>query len=115
MPRIAIGGSLCETNTFVPSPAIFSYFDGGSGAGRVLAAMLDGTRPEKAFLRAPYLSAIAWQTWSEPARGLYQRLEEIAGDVTALSFNMGFPAADFPDCSMSVLAYCPSAEPAARV
>ena len=87
----------------------------GIRAARALAAMLDGSRPEKAFLQAPYLSAIAWQsTWSEPARGLYRQLEEIAEGVTALSFNMGFPAADFPDCGMSVLAYGPGAEAAAR-
>jgi len=88
----------------------------GARAAQVLAQMLEtGTRPEKAFLQAPFLTAIAWQsTWGEPARGLYQRLEEIAQGQTAASFNMGFPAADFPDCGMSVLAYGPGAEAVAR-
>lgn len=79
----------------------------GARAAGVLAQMVaGGTRPAKAFLQAPYLSAIAWQsTWGEPARGLYAHLEELARDAAAMSFNMGFPAADFPDCGMSVLAY----------
>lgn len=88
----------------------------GARAAQVLAQMVEtGARPEKAFLQAPFLTAIAWQsTWSEPARRLYQRLEEIAQGQTAISFNMGFPAADFPDCGMSVLAYGPGADKAAR-
>ena len=87
----------------------------GARAARVLAAMLGGWRPQKAFLQAPFLTAIAWQsTWTEPARGLYARLEQIAQGVAAISFNMGFPAADFPDCGMSVLAYGDGAGAAAR-
>ena len=91
----------------------------GARATRVLAQMLaSGTRPAKTFLQAPYLSAIAWQsTWGEPAGKLYRRLEELVPAVSALSFNMGFPAADFADCGMSVLAYAPdaaSADAAAR-
>lgn len=88
----------------------------GARAARVLAQMLaSDERPAKAFLQAPYLSAIAWQsTWGEPARALYAHLEELARDVTAMSFNMGFPAADFIDCGMSVLAYGNRAEAAAR-
>lgn len=88
----------------------------GARAATVLAQMVEsGERPEKAFLQAPFLTAISWQsTWGEPARNLYQRLEDIAQGQTAASFNMGFPAADFPDCGMSVLAYGPGAEAAAR-
>lgn len=87
----------------------------GLRAARVLAGILvTGERPAKAFLQAPFLTAIAWQsTFTEPARGLYARLEDLARDVTAISFNMGFPAADFPDCGMSVLAYGPGADAAA--
>lgn len=89
--------------------------DTGARAARVLDAMLAGERPEKAFLQAPFLTAIAWQsTWAEPARGLYAHLHELAKETTALSFNMGFPAADFPDCGMSVLAYGPQAQATAR-
>lgn len=88
----------------------------GVRLARILSRMLeDGERPDKAFLQAPFLTSIAWQsTWAEPARGLYARLREIAHEITALSFNMGFPAADFPDCGMSVLAYGPDAHIAAR-
>ena len=87
----------------------------GARVARAMAGMLDGPRPAKAFLQAPFLTAIAWQsTWAEPARGLYAHLADLAQGVTALSFNMGFPAADFPDCGMSVLAYGPGADAAAR-
>jgi len=87
----------------------------GARAARVLGTMLAGERPDKAFLQAPFLTAIAWQsTWAEPARGLYTQLAELAQGVTALSFNMGFPAADFPDCGMSVVAYGPGAQATAR-
>lgn len=88
----------------------------GARAAAVLAQMAaTGERPEKAFLQAPFLTAIAWQsTWNEPARGLYARLEALAAEQTAMSFNMGFPAADFHDCGMSVLAYGPGAQNAAR-
>lgn len=88
----------------------------GIRAARVLETILaTGQRPAKAFLQAPFLTAIAWQsTYTEPAQGLYARLEDLARGVAAISFNMGFPAADFPDCGMSVLAYGPGAEPAAQ-
>ena len=88
----------------------------GARAAAVLAGMIEtGQRPAKAFLQAPFLTAIAWQsTWTEPARGLYARLEDLSRDVTAMSFNMGFPAADFADCGMSVLAYGVGARAAAR-
>ncbi|WP_209425259.1 M81 family metallopeptidase [Pararhodobacter sp. SW119] len=88
----------------------------GARAATVLAQMIEtGRKPEKTFLQAPFLTAISWQsTWTDPARGLYARLAEIAQDVTALSFNMGFPAADFHDCGMSVLAYGPRADGAAH-
>ena len=88
----------------------------GARAAAVLAEMMEtGEKPAKAFLQAPFLTAIAWQsTWTDPARTLYARLEEMAADVTAMSFNMGFPAADFADCGMSVLAYGKGAADAAR-
>lgn len=80
-----------------------------------LAPLQAGARPAKAFLQAPFLTAIAWQsTWAEPARGLYAQLHELSKDVDALSFNMGFPAADFPHCGMSVLAYGDRADAVAR-
>lgn len=88
----------------------------GARAAAVLAEMMEtDEKPAKAFLQAPFLTAIAWQsTWTDPARTLYARLEEMAADVNAMSFNMGFPAADFADCGMSVLAYGKGAADAAR-
>ncbi|MFV0473286.1 MAG: M81 family metallopeptidase [Pikeienuella sp.] len=84
----------------------------GARAARALAGLIGAdARPKKAMLQVPFLTAISWQsTNAEPARGLYRRLDGIAGDQLSWSFNMGFPAADFPDCGMSVLAYGDQAE-----
>lgn len=87
----------------------------GARLARALAGLIGtASRPAKAMLQAPYLTALSWQsTEAEPARGLYAAMERIAGDQVSWSFNMGFPAADFPDCGMSVLAYGDRAEAAA--
>jgi microcystin degradation protein MlrC len=87
----------------------------GRRGARLLGRMMrEGARPAKAFRQAPFLTAISWQcTEAEPARGLYARMGEIGTGLDAWSFNMGFPAADFPDCGMSVLAYGADAEGAA--
>ena len=62
--------------------------------------------------RSPYLTPICWQsTHDEPARGLYARLEAIEQATGAtLSFAMGFPAADIPDCGAMVWAHAPTPE-----
>jgi len=87
----------------------------GARGAAVLGRLMAGERPEKAFLQAPFLTAIAWQcTDIEPARGLYAEMAEMAPGLTSISFNMGFPAADIPDCGMSVTAYGPGAAEAAR-
>ncbi|WP_172327504.1 M81 family metallopeptidase [Mangrovicoccus sp. HB161399] len=86
----------------------------GLRGARALSNMLDGSRPAKAMRVAPYLSAIAWQcTSAEPAKGLYAQMEALAVESRAMSFNMGFPAADFPECQMTVLAYGAGADAAA--
>ncbi|WP_417679147.1 M81 family metallopeptidase [Pseudodonghicola sp.] len=86
----------------------------GLRGAKALGRMLTGPKPEKAMRVAPFLTAIAWQcTHAEPARGLYALLEELAGTDREMSFNMGFPAADFPECQMTVLAYGPGAAEAA--
>lgn len=85
-------------------------FETGLRGARALGRMLDGSRPDKAMRVAPFLSAIAWQcTFVEPARGLYDLLGSLAVDGRDVSFNMGFPAADFPECQMTVTAYGPDA------
>lgn len=111
-PRMVQHADLLESYRTYPH---VDMTETGARAARVLAAMLAGDRPAKAFLQAPFLTAIAWQsTWAEPAQGLYARLADLAQQTTALSFNMGFPAADFPDCGMSVLAYGPDAAATAQ-
>ena len=86
----------------------------GLRGARALERMLDGSRPDKAMRVAPFMTAIAWQcTHAEPAQGLYALLEDLAGDMREMSFNMGFPAADFPECGMTVFAYGPGADEAA--
>jgi microcystin degradation protein MlrC len=87
----------------------------GARAARALARMVEtGTRPAKAFRQAPYLTAISWQcTDLDPARRLYARVAALAEGLEGISLNMGFPAADFPDCGMSVTAYGEGANTAA--
>jgi len=80
----------------------------GSRAADVLAALLGkAERPAKAFRQIPYLIPIAWQaTAMEPCRTIYAELAALEGEaVPTLSFLPGFPAADFPDCGATVLAY----------
>jgi microcystin degradation protein MlrC len=89
----------------------------GARALRLLERRLAaGAKPAAAFRQIPYLLPLPWQcTTSEPARGLYallEALEEAHG--VDLSFCMGFPAADFPDCGASVLAYAPEPGTAER-
>ncbi|WP_102222919.1 M81 family metallopeptidase [Acidimangrovimonas sediminis] len=87
----------------------------GARGARALDLLMAGESLEKAFLQAPYLSAISWQcTDMEPARGLYAEMEELGAGLPSISFNMGFPAADFADCGMSVTAYGPGATETAR-
>ncbi|WP_340108120.1 M81 family metallopeptidase [Pikeienuella sp. HZG-20] len=83
----------------------------GARAARALGRLIDGAaRPSKAFRQAPYLLPIAWQcTDMEPAKGLYAHLEAREGDWP-MSLNMGFPAADFPDCGATVTAYGANAD-----
>lgn len=80
----------------------------GSRSAAVLARLV-GTeaRPAKAFRQVPYLIPIAWQaTAMEPCRTIYAELAALEGPaVPTLSFLPGFPAADFPDCGATVLAY----------
>ena len=79
----------------------------GRRSAAYLAKILGGTRHAKAFRQIDYLIPIAWQgTGMEPCRSLYARLAAMEGEaVPTLSFLPGFPAADFPDCGPSVIAY----------
>jgi microcystin degradation protein MlrC len=80
----------------------------GARAATILSPLIGSRlRPAKAFRQLPFLIPIVWQcTDVEPCRSLYAdlaRMEREGG--AALSFLPGFPAADFPDCRPSVLAY----------
>jgi microcystin degradation protein MlrC len=79
----------------------------GKRSAAYLAKILDGERHAKAFWQIDYLIPIAWQATSmEPCKSLYARLAAMEGEaVPTLSFLPGFPAADFPDCGASVIAY----------
>jgi microcystin degradation protein MlrC len=79
----------------------------GRRSAAYLARMLVGERHAKAFRQLPFLIPIAWQsTLMEPCRSLYAELAAMERDaVPTLSFLPGFPAADFPDCGPSVIAY----------
>lgn len=80
----------------------------GRRSAEVLAHLFEtGARPAKAFRQVPYLIPIAWQaTAMEPCRTIYAELAALEGEaVPTLSFLPGFPAADFPDCGATVLAY----------
>ncbi len=87
----------------------------GRRAAAALARILEfGQRPAKAFRQLPFLIPILWQrTTAEPCREIYGELARLeTGGVLSLSFAPGFPAADFPDCRPSVLAYAAEAEQA---
>jgi microcystin degradation protein MlrC len=87
----------------------------GRRAASALAGIIESAqRPAKAFRQLPFLIPILWQrTTAEPCREIYAELARLETDgVVSLSFAPGFPAADFPDCRPSVLAYAAEAEQA---
>src|SRR5881394_3378473 len=82
--------------------------DTGRAAARHLALLLRSRRKfAKAFRQLPFLIPISWQcTNDEPCKSIYAKLAALQNDaVPTLSFAPGFPAADFPDCGPSVIAY----------
>lgn len=77
--------------------------DTGRRAYALLKNMQAGgmARPATAVRRIPFLIPVCWQcTELAPAQDLYARLRELETrrGVLSLSFTMGFPAADFPEC-----------------
>jgi microcystin degradation protein MlrC len=82
--------------------------DTGRASARHMALLLgSGRRFAKAFLQIPFLIPISWQcTTMEPCKSIYTALAGIESPaVPTLSFAPGFPAADFPDCGPSIVAY----------
>lgn len=81
----------------------------GHRAAAQLDLLMQGSPNAKAFRQLDYLIPIAWQaTVSEPAAGLYRMLDDADEQDVCASFFMAFPAADFPDCRPSVIAYANS-------
>jgi microcystin degradation protein MlrC len=80
---------------------------GRRSASYLAGVLASGRRDFKAFRQISYLIPIAWQaTATEPCRTIYDRLAALESEtVPTLSFLPGFPAADFPDCGGSVVAY----------
>jgi len=75
----------------------------------ILQRLFEGmARPFTASRRIPFLLPTVWQcTDLMPAKALYARLAELEHDpeIVHVSFTMGFPAADFPECGPVVWAH----------
>ncbi|GAA0304509.1 M81 family metallopeptidase [Sphingomonas oligophenolica] len=79
----------------------------GARAARLLKALLFGPALHRAARRIPFLIPInAMSTLADPARALYDAMSGLeTGSIASLSFTMGFPAADFPECGPVVWGY----------
>ena len=92
--------------------------DTGARVARFLQRRLAGTpRPRVSARRVPFLIPLQTQsTMVEPAKSIYEELERLEnGSVVSLSFAPGFPAADFPECGPTVVAYAEDPAAASRV
>ncbi|MET0540525.1 MAG: M81 family metallopeptidase, partial [Variovorax sp.] len=82
--------------------------DTGRRAGEILLALVEAGRPaHRVVRRVPFLIPVnSMSTMLQPARGIYDLLEELETDgVLSLSFAPGFPAADFAECGPVVWGY----------
>ncbi|MGE4592655.1 M81 family metallopeptidase [Alcaligenes sp.] len=97
----------------------YPHVDMGQTGERTFQALMrclqSGRRPKLAWHRLPFLIPAVWQsTEMEPAASLYRHLsslEEIEGEGS-VSFAMGFPAADVPECGAVLWAYAQTQEEA---
>lgn len=66
-----------------------------------------GQKLPMAVRRLPYIVAVCWQcTDLQPASRLYALLEQLEADNPVdMSFTMGFPADDFPECGAVIWGY----------
>lgn len=87
---------------------------GARAARQLTKIMTEGRRPAKAMRRLPYLVPIPWQcTDLQPGARLYGLVDELEQEeVTSTSLFMGFPAADFPECGPTALAFAASQQAA---
>jgi microcystin degradation protein MlrC len=81
--------------------------DTGRRAAELLLHLVSSRAPlHRAARRIPFLIPVnAMSTMLQPARGVYDLLEQQEGAVTSLSFAPGFSAADFPECGATVWGY----------
>ncbi len=90
----------------------------GARVARFLQRRLaDAPRPRLSARRVPFLIPLQTQcTMLEPAKSIYEELARLEdGSVASLSFAPGFPAADFPECGPTVIAYAEDPAAASRV
>lgn len=104
--------AMLETADFLVAYRTYPHVDKaetGRRAFRFLQQLESGMpRQALAVRKIPFLIPICWQsTFMQPARRLYDQLADLetAEGVSSLSFAMGFPAADFPECGALVWAY----------
>lgn len=79
--------------------------DTGRQAARLMARRLAlGHKEACHHRRLPFLIPLnAQSTWMEPAQSAYTHLQQLDAETgVVLSFCMGFPAADFPECAPMV-------------
>ena len=89
--------------------------DTGERAALILEELVSQGRPlHYAVRRVPFLIPVNGMcTLVEPARGMYQLLEDLEEKpVVSVSFTPGFPAADFPECGPVIWAHSFSEEAA---
>lgn len=81
--------------------------DTGRRAGELLMALTRTDQPaHRVARRVPFLIPVnSMSTMMQPARGVYDLLEELEPQVLSLSFAPGFPAADFAECGPVVWGY----------
>lgn len=80
----------------------------GKKAFRLLWKCMNAKAPGVSYRRLPFLLPTCWQsTMMEPAKSIYEDFEELesTSGIDSLSFAMGFPAADFSECTPVVWAY----------
>lgn len=81
--------------------------DTGDRTARLLLHLLAATTPlHLVAKRLPFLIPVnAMSTMMQPARGMYDLLDELEDGVASLSFAPGFPASDFLECGPVVWGY----------
>lgn len=79
----------------------------GQRAAKLMRERLNGSRWHCAWRKLPFLIPLnSMCTQIEPAYGAYRRLEAIeSAGLASLSFALGFPAADFPECGPTIWGY----------